>query len=191
LPERDARGVATVLRRLARQREAARAALLEAMAGARYANLLDALVAGASDPALAGDADRKAVDVVPDLVRRPWKHLNREVKRLDDDPPDEALHKVRIRAKRCRYAAEAAAPVIGKPAKQLAKAVADLQTVLGDHQDAVVAEGWLREAAAASGVSALAAGELISLQRAEAAASRDAWPAAWKAVRAAPHDWLS
>src|SRR5207244_1052187 len=55
LPERDARGVATVLRRLARQREAARAELLEAMAGARYASLLDALVAGASDPALAGD----------------------------------------------------------------------------------------------------------------------------------------
>ena len=32
-----------------------------------------------------------------------------------------------------------------------ADAVADLQGVLGDHQDAVVGETWLREAAAASG----------------------------------------
>jgi len=68
--------------------------------------------------------------------------------------------------------------------------VAEVQTVLGDHQDAVVAEGWLREAAGASGVSALAAGELIGLQRAEATASREAWPAAWQAVRRAPRSWL-
>ena len=45
-----------------------------------------------------------------DLVRKPWKKLRKAVRALDDDPPDEELHAVRIRAKRCRYAAEAVAP---------------------------------------------------------------------------------
>jgi len=52
---------------------------------------------------------------------------------------------VRILAKHTRYAAEAAAPVIGKPATAFAKAIAAVQTVLGDHQDACVMEGWLRQ----------------------------------------------
>ena len=81
----------------------------------------------------------------------PWKKLAKAVKALDDPPPDEELHAVRIRAKRCRYAVEAVAPVVGKEAKRIASAVAGLQGVLGDHQDAVVAEGWLREAARGAG----------------------------------------
>ena len=42
--------------------------------------------------------------------------------------------------------------MIGKPAEDFADAVADLQSVLGDHQDAVVGEAWLREAAASIGL---------------------------------------
>ena len=70
------------------------------------------------------------------------------VKKLGDPPTDEDLHSVRIGAKRCRYAAEAVAPTIGKRARTFARAAADLQQVLGDHHDAVVAEGWLRDWAA-------------------------------------------
>ena len=76
-----------------------------------------------------------------DLVATPWKKLRDAVQDLDDDPPDEDLHAVRIRAKRARYAAEAVAPAIGKAAKRFASAVADVQEVLGNHQDAVVAGG--------------------------------------------------
>ena len=48
--------------------------------------------------------------------------------RLDEPPPAEQLHEVRIRAKRCRYAAEAVGPAVGKQAKRLASAVADVQS---------------------------------------------------------------
>ena len=48
-------------------------------------------------------------------------------------------------SKRLRYAAEAAAPVLGKPAKRLVKQVKHVQELLGDHQDAVVARPVLRE----------------------------------------------
>jgi CHAD domain-containing protein len=44
-----------------------------------------------------------------------------------------------------RYAAEAAAPALGKPADRLVKRVKRVQELLGDHQDAVVARPVLRE----------------------------------------------
>ncbi len=133
---------------------------------------------GRADAAL---ADRPAADVLPALVRRPWRHLQHAVEHLDDDPPDEALHDIRIRAKRMRYAAEAVAGVIGKPARQLASAVAEVQGVLGDMQDAVVAETWLRSQAASGPPSrALVAGQLIMLERQKQAACRRQWVRPWK-----------
>jgi CHAD domain-containing protein len=153
------------------------------MAGPRYVAVLDRLVTAAQSPELLPEADGKAAEVLPALVLRPWKKLAKAVKELDDPPPDEQLHAVRIRAKRCRYAVEAVASVVGKEAKRLASAVAGLQGVLGDHQDAVVAEGWLREAAKAPGVSRLVAGELIALQRVEAEENRQAWWAAWREAK--------
>ncbi|HEY2428498.1 MAG TPA: CYTH and CHAD domain-containing protein, partial [Acidimicrobiales bacterium] len=152
------------------------------------ANAGDATAAPARAPATAtaptdedGPEPRLAVDVLPALVRRPWRHLERAVAELGPEPTDDALHQVRIRAKRCRYAAEAAAGVMGKPADRLGEAVADLQTVLGDFHDAVVAEEWLREAAARGPASvALVAGELVAAEREEAEAGRQAWKGAWK-----------
>ncbi len=129
--------------------------------------------------------DRPAGEILPQLVRRPWKHLRRAVEGLGDDPPDHALHEVRIRAKRARYAAEAAASVMGKPARKLAAACAGIQGVLGDMQDAVVAEAWLRqEATSMSPGQALTAGELVAMQRQDKAACRAAWSEAWKVASA-------
>jgi CHAD domain-containing protein len=185
LPERDAAGLGGLFRRLARQRDEARGRLLATVASPRYVTLLEVLVTATQVPPVMPEAhDTKAVEVAPDLVARRWRHLDRSVDALGDDPPDEELHQVRILAKRCRYAAEAVAPVIGKPARRFASAVADLQTVLGDHQDAVVAEGWLRDAASAAPKTALVCGELIAVQLDEARRLRDAWPKAWKAASA-------
>jgi CHAD domain-containing protein len=180
LSPRDARATAVLLRRLTVQRDEARLALLEAVRSERYVALLDRLIAASETVPVTSDADKPAADALPELVRRPWNHLKRAVEALDADPDDDALHQVRIRAKRARYAAEAAAPVVGKPARAFAKAVADLQTVLGDHQDAVVAEDWLRREGGRSRSVALAAGQLIARQQAEAAATRARWPSAWK-----------
>ena len=51
---------------------------------------------------------------------------------------------VRIRAKLCRYAAEAVAPVFGRQAGRFAAAISAVQAIPGDHQDTVMAEAWLR-----------------------------------------------
>ena len=183
LPERDSAGLAPLFRRLAKEREEAGARLSESMSGDRYLDLLDALVVGAQAPKMRDEAGEPARRVVAELVGRPWRHLKKTVGQLPPDPSDAELHQVRIRAKRARYAAEAALPAVGAEAKDFAKALAGLQTVLGDHQDAVVAEEWLRKAASEAGrAEALSAGELIAVQRAEAEACRAAWPGAWKKV---------
>ncbi len=187
LPEASVDGAERVLQTLRRQREQAVAELLDALRGERYLALLDRCVDAARAPALVGDAGLPAADVLPPLVRRPWRKLEKAVKALADPPPDDDLHSVRILAKRCRYAAEAVAPAVGKRARAFGRAAAELQQVLGDHNDAVVAEGWLRDWATASRSPAaiFAAGELAGFERAAAEATRAHWRKAWKQLDAA------
>ncbi len=192
LPEVDAASFAPVLHRLADEREVARARLLEVMASDRYVALLDRLVLAANNPMLAAASDKPADEVVPPLVARPWKALRQAVRALPPDPVDEALHAVRILSKRARYAAEAAVPAVGKPARLFAAAIAGVQGVLGDHNDASVAEEWLRQHAVGADVTqALALGELVGVQRSEAARCRQIWRGAWKkADRKQLRSWL-
>ena len=70
-------------------------------------------------------------------------------------PADAALHQARKAAKRARYASEAMAPAIGKKARRFAKQMKKVQSVLGEHQDAVIARQVEREL----GISAHLAGE--------------------------------
>jgi CHAD domain-containing protein len=192
LPAADAKVGPRLLAALVDQRDSARRRLLRAMATERYAVLLDDLVAAAAAPALLPGADHPAAQVMPPLVTKPWKRLRKQVRKAGDDPPDDQLHQIRIRAKRARYAAEAVEPVIGQPAEDYADAVADLQSVLGDHQDAVVGEAWLREAAGSARRDvALVAGLLIAAERASAADTRERWRAVWKtACRKKLRAWL-
>jgi CHAD domain-containing protein len=193
LPAGDAKAGRKLLASLSEQRDRARRRLLGAMAQEKYVELLDDLVAAAAAPALLPGGDRPATEVMPPLVARPWKKLRKEVRKAGDDPPDEELHQIRIRAKRARYAAEAVEPAFGKPAEDFADAVADIQGVLGDHQDAVVGEAWLREAAASARRDvALVAGLLIAAERASAAGSREHWRSVWKAAnRRRLRAWLA
>ena len=194
LPDQDAAGVALLLKRVDEQAEHARAGALDALRRHRYDTLIQALVDGAHSPGFTPAGARRArlsADRhLTALIRRQWRHLERATRTLEDSPSDAALHQVRIRAKQCRYALEAAAPVLGHPATRLATAVEGLQTVLGDQHDAVVTEAWLRDAARAAPRCALVAGQLIAERRTENARLRSRWPRAWReADKQAPHDW--
>ncbi|MGZ6995711.1 MAG: CYTH and CHAD domain-containing protein [Acidimicrobiia bacterium] len=174
-----------LLDRLVRQWEHERVELLNALRSTRYAQLLDRLVDAAREPALLPEADAPAIEVLPPLARKPWRRLRAAVEALPEVPEDQQLHAVRIAAKRSRYAAEAVTPALGKPARRFARAVADLQDVLGNHQDAVVAAGWLRDAAARAErpEEAFVAGMLTGMIRVVELETREAWPAAWKRAR--------
>lgn len=170
---------------------AARAALDEAISARRYIELLERLIGAARSPELAGDQELPAAGVIPALARRAWRRLSKEVDGLGADPPDAALHQVRIRAKRARYAAEVAAAVAGRAAERFARALADVQGVLGDHQDSVTAQVWLRSVGG-SGRRAYAAGEMAALEMAAAARSRAEFPAVWRTASAKPlRAWMT
>jgi CHAD domain-containing protein len=189
----DARSARVLVTRLKRQRTKAREALLAAMSSPRYLSLLDRLVDAALDPKVLPDAASPADEVLPALARKPWIALAKAAKRAGDAAPDDELHGIRIRAKRARYAADVAALVLGKPAARFADAVAGVQEVLGDHQDACVLRAWLRDAATdLEPAAALATGQLIAMAGARADDRRAAWPEAWKhANKGRLRTWLT
>jgi CHAD domain-containing protein len=170
-----------VLNQLLERWDAARSTLQATLRSRQYRELLDHLVDAAHEPALLPEAGGPASEVLPPLMRKPWKKISEAVDALEQDPADEALHEVRICAKHCRYAAETLTPVVGKQARAFGRAMKDLQDVLGEHQDAVVAEHWLREVAAKSeGPETFIAGELASLERLDIERTRAEWPGVWQ-----------
>jgi len=190
LGDDDRARVARVLGLLATRREQARKTLLAAMDAPRYHTLLDDLVDAAEHPMLTPLAREAARPQMRRVAARPWKRLRRNVEALPDPPADADLHRVRIMAKRARYACEVVAVVL-PDATAFAKALAAVQAVLGEHHDAVVAEDWLRAAPVRSRQEAFAVGELAGLQRDAAAAARATWRDAWAgATRPRLRAWM-
>jgi CHAD domain-containing protein len=113
------------------------------------------------------------------LARKEFRKLERCMAALGDSPSDAMLHRARIRAKRARYAAELAAPLVGKPAGRYVRAAERFQDVVGEHQDAIVAEARIR-AYAESADAAFGAGRLVERQQARRARARASLPKAWK-----------
>jgi CHAD domain-containing protein len=175
----DRRPAEALTRQMETSIQDARAALLQALRSQRYVDLLERLVEAANHPQLTEAASLPAREILPGLARKPWRDLRRAVTALGEAPEDDALHACRILAKRARYAAEAVAPAAGSDAERFAKAAANLQTVLGDHQDSVTAQAWLR-AHAGSGRRAFVAGEMAALELTLAERARAEWPAAWR-----------
>ncbi len=189
LPEELQDAAGRLLAGLEEERETARARLLEAMEDERYRLLVERMIAAAREPHLAAEAAHPARKALRPLIAKPWAALRKAVKALSEDPEDEELHKVRIRAKRCRYAAEATAIVLGKPVRRFAKAAAGLQEVLGEHQDAVVARLTLQQHCLESDRAlASAAATLADMERTAAEQARARWPSAWKALKKAGRD---
>ena len=179
---------------LAAQRAEVYEQLREALGSGRYVELVRSLEDAVGSPPFASGASlvAPARTALRPLLRRPWRTLCRTAGQLGSEPSDHDLHLVRIKAKQLRYAAELAAPVAGERAARLGHAAQALQDVLGDHRDAVVAEQWLRQVAAAGdAASAFAAGQCVTLERQRQTARRDEWPEVWRKLRRKKlPDWL-
>ena len=194
LPDKDAKPVGHLLERLAETKTSAFEHVLSTLADDRYVLLLDALVDAARQPRFittGSMADHRARSVVAALARKPWRRLRRAVDDLGPNAPDTAFHAIRILSKRARYAAEAVAPIYGKPARRLAAALSDVQEVLGSYQDTTVAELWLRDAAKALPSTRLVAGELIAFERDDRVLLKAKFAKVWKkASRRKLRTWL-
>ncbi len=175
----DAAVGAGLVAELVAEQEAARRVVVEALSSARYVALLDRLDEVA-DPPLSGSET-----TLTEVWARQWKRTRGAVSALPPVPADDELHAVRIAIKRARYAAELAGHELGKKGAAFVDAAKDAQDVLGEHQDAHVAEERIVRWADATPEAAVAAGRLVQLERERRVAMRAAWPGSWLALREA------
>ncbi|REE60741.1 CHAD domain-containing protein [Streptomyces sp. 3212.3] len=164
--------------------------LISVLDGDRYLRLLNALDALVADPPLLKAAAKDPAKAIAKAVRKDFGKVADLVGQALDLPPghdrDMAMHEARKKTKRTRYAAEAAAPALGKPAESLVKSMKSLQTVLGDHQDSVMARETLRELSAtayAAKENSFTYGVLYGREEQRAAAAEAALPELWRSVQ--------
>ncbi|MFF7729831.1 CHAD domain-containing protein [Streptomyces sp. NPDC008001] len=161
--------------------------VLALLDGERYLALLDALDALLDAPPLLPAAAHPAPEVLAGAVLRDYKRLAGRVEKALGTGPgpqrDTALHEARKAAKRARYAAEAAVPALGKPAKRFTARMKGVQTLLGDHQDSVMTRTALRTLAArahAAGESTFTLGLLYGREEQRAADAERDLPEVWR-----------
>jgi CHAD domain-containing protein len=178
--------LAPLLDDLDERHQAARTHLLEELRGTRYTQVLDRLVEAAMAPELTKLAGKPCEEVLPALVARAWKKLARRGRAMRAKAPDDDLHRVRIKAKRARYAAEAVATALGpggKKAKRFATRCEAVQDVLGELQDAVVACELIEEFATDNpqrGPLDFALGRLFEREATVRERARAVYPKVWK-----------
>ncbi|GLY41637.1 CHAD domain-containing protein [Amycolatopsis sp. NBRC 101858] len=167
------------------ERAAAKRRLTRALSSARYSTLLQEVsLLTRGQPASPAAEERH--DLVAGLAK-PHRKLSKAVRALPANPPDDDLHALRIHGKKLRYAAELAQTSAkkkrAKRIKKLIKATRDFQTVLGDHQDAVIAAERMRTVLdTADGEVGFVAGRIAERELARRAEARATWRASWAAV---------
>jgi CHAD domain-containing protein len=173
-----------LLGRLSEQRRSAAEQLGTVMNEDRYLDLLDRLHASLDGPLPAmGDMELIATEALPALVWKRWRSLRRRVRKGGERPTDRDLHRVRIAAKRLRYAAEASVPDIDKPASRTATAAEKVQTVLGELHDSVGAVQWLETQSTdptLTRADAFTAGILSRDENLQQTHLRACWASDWK-----------
>ncbi|GAA1288103.1 CHAD domain-containing protein [Pseudonocardia aurantiaca] len=191
LPEREKAAGEVLVGRLVQEHGEARVEMLAALEAPRYTALIERLADAIRLP-LPTPSATTAQPELPELVRVEFRKISRAVERAGEDPADEVLHALRIRAKRVRYTGELVRSALkgtaaGVTVKKLLEATSELQEVLGDHQDACVAEQRIRELLDGLGETidahvVFVAGRLVERERTRADVKRGEWRAAWSAV---------
>ncbi|MFC7763601.1 CHAD domain-containing protein [Catellatospora bangladeshensis] len=181
----DAADLARLDTILAHRRDEAYGELQEALRTRRYLVLVQRLTAATRRLPLLSAAGEPAAAILPGLVARPWRRLVKGghgvpgAGRLAPDAPDVDWHQVRIHAKRARYAAEAAQAAGDPRLAPLARKLAKLQNLLGEHADAAMAaETWLALGEAHPDLAPTCA-HLAARERAAATAVRTTYPTRW------------
>jgi CHAD domain-containing protein len=161
LGEAAAGGGADLVTLIQERSQPSRARLAAELESPRYLALLDRL--DSIETALPVARSRESMKRI---LRRAVRRAGRTLRRVSPTSSDHELHRARIAAKRARYAGELALPSRGRAAERLAKRAEAIQTLLGDHQDSVVAEQRLQSLAQeASSAAAFVAGRIAERER--------------------------
>ncbi len=162
---------------LEREHAQARAAVVAALSEDRYFALLDRLEGAEPELAVGSTA------TLGKLWRDEFRRTRKALEKLDLDSADDELHAARIKVKRARYAAELAESELGDRGRRFVLAAKQLQDILGEHQDAVVAEEHVTAWTAGDPQSEAAAAAMLERERERRGDARSAWPNAWRKLK--------
>jgi CHAD domain-containing protein len=162
LDARDRRPLTQFIAHLETQRNNVQEVLLNELKSERYLDLIRRLRQAPHDPTAV-----ESTVTLHDLAKQEFTKLQNAIRQAGDSPKNAKIHKVRIRTKRARYAAELAEPMVGKPAIRFINKARAVQDVLGMHQDAIQAETHIRAflKQSTSARAAFVAGRMVERQR--------------------------
>ena len=149
-------GGETLLADIDERRRLAQVRMIDELSSPWYLALLNRLEPSLAEPRFAGHGS------VERAAANAHGRAARKVAKLPGEPSDAALHEVRKAVKRARYAAEVAKITGGSSHARYIKQAKRLQDLLGEHQDAIVAQSVLADIArddTAAAAVYLAAGE--------------------------------
>lgn len=190
VPEPDRQPLAELRSLLEDQRKKARTSMVTALDShewevsvARIGRLLGGRSARLPDPAAL-----PARAAAPDLLQAQFRKLRRRGDRIGRHSDSADFHRVRIQAKRFRYALEFFADIYHGQTRRLVKRMIGLQDILGQHQDAEIAIARLRRLAVDHGVeldpaTIFAMGEIAERYRLKTATLRAGFPPAYAHVK--------
>jgi CHAD domain-containing protein len=180
LKARDRRPLERFLSHLKAERDQAYQVVLDEMKSARYVGFVSKLRDAAESPVV-----EDLEYTLTDAAARQFRKLRKTVQCLKQSPTNAELHRVRIKTKRARYAAELARGRDSKAIGRFIKRAGQLQDLLGSHQDAVLAERYVEGFLKYQGrrQAAFTAGLLVARanQRREEV-REEFWPA-WKRLK--------
>lgn len=164
------------------------AAAHRAMNSDRYFRLLDAIDDLIADPPAGPDAELPATRAVDAAIAKSRKHIRKaqdQLAALPEGSPEwqEQLHTIRKRAKRLRYSTDSAVPLKDKRYAAVAQVAKQIQSALGDVNDAHLTRDRLAELAASgelSGPDMFVLGRIDARVQADAARAVDAYRKAAK-----------
>jgi CHAD domain-containing protein len=180
LGPRDRKPLERFISNLQGEKENAQRTLVGEMRSARYLGFLSKLQEAMHEPVVVESDCR-----IQDVATRAFKKVCRAMRALPRLPSNRDLHQVRIKTKRARYVAELAEPCVGKAATRFTKTAKKFQDLLGIHQDAVLAERYVRDFVARSPGerAAFVAGLLVARAYQQRDEVRRTFRSAWKRLK--------
>ncbi len=172
-------------------RAAAQAAPATDLDVARFRRLCEQLVAFRESPPLTRVAARPPTTILVKRLRKAVRGVEAADHAVDVAAPAQrvpTLHAVRKSTKRARYTAEATMGALGPAARDVAVGMKQVQSVLGRHQDAVIAQHALRGMGArahGAGENGFTFGLLLGREQARADIAEADYPVALERALAA------
>lgn len=184
----EAEALAPFLAALEMEKAQARTVMLAALETERYLMLLQTL-----------EGATRSIRVCPqeatfrDGAVKAFKKMRKAARAMDDPPGDEQMHYVRRLAKKSRYSSEVIKEGGGKGVAKFLSEIKVLQEVLGDLQDAAVAEERIRRylGSVQDLKAAFALGRMAQRQAFKKQKCRKDFPQAWEDVERVGRDvWI-